>query len=173
MIFLGAGDFGSDRSQLFFVGEVDTTMRMMKFGRGRAGYASAGPPPKAAPPGGLYRSATFTVSAAAASGYTLPVNDAGQVGYGGDSGGPDYVLAPNNVLLGIAGVLSTCNVTGRVPGMPEDWNWVTDVGDCSSAAIETVRFDILQIIQEGRTPCPGPSVACAIPETTSLTLLLH
>ena len=175
LIFLGAGDFGSERIQLFFVEEVDTTMRLMKFGRGIFTYASAGPPPVAAVSDGQYRSAIFTPSAASATAYTLPVNGAGQVGNGGDSGGPDFVMAPNNVLLGIAGVQSSCWCTARVPGMPNPplWPWVTAIRDCTSAAINTARFDIVQIIQEGRKPCPGPSVACAILETTSLTLMLR
>ncbi|MEO8259664.1 MAG: trypsin-like serine protease [Acidobacteriota bacterium] len=176
LIFLGAGDFGSERIQLFFVEEVDTTMRLMKFGRGISSYASAGPPAVPAVNDGLYRSAApFTPSAASDRAYTLPVNGFGQVGNGGDSGGPDYVMAPNNVLLGIAGVQSSCWWTGRVPGMPAlpVWTWVTSIRDCTSAAINTARFDIVQITQEGRIPCPGPSVACAIAETTSLTLMLH
>jgi hypothetical protein len=79
------------------------------------------------------------------------------------------------VRLGIVGVQSTCSASGRVPGMPDPpyWPWVTGISSCTSAAIDTARFDIVQIIQEGRTPCPGSSVACAILETTSLTLMLH
>ena len=91
LIFLGAGDFGTDRIQLFFVDEVDTSMTLMKFGRGISAYASAGPPPVPAFRDGLYRSAQFTPSAASAASYTLPSNGAGQVGNGGDSGGPDFV----------------------------------------------------------------------------------
>lgn len=107
LIFLGAGDFGSERIQLFYVNKVEAGMTLMKFGRGISAYASAGPPPVPAVADGLYRSAVFTASAGSATRYTLPVNANGQVGNGGDSGGPDFVMAPNGVLLGIAGVQST------------------------------------------------------------------
>jgi hypothetical protein len=175
LIFLGAGDFASDNIQLFFVGDVDTSMTLMKFGRGIFAYAAAGPPAVAAQQDGQYRSAIFTPSAASATSYTLPANAAGQVGNGGDSGGPDYVSAPNGVLLGLAGVQSLCAAASRVPNMPNlpRWTWVTAISSCLSAAISTPSFDILQIINEGRRPCPDSSAACAILETTSLTLMLH
>ncbi len=175
LIFLGAGDFGSDRIQFLFSDDVDTSMRLAKYGRGIFVYATAGPPPVAARQDDQYRTAIFTVSAANATSYTLPVNAAGQVGNGGDSGGPDFVLAPNNILLGIAGVQSTCEDNGRVPDMPDPpfWTWVTGILSCTSAAISTTRFDMLQIIREGRPPCPTTSAACAILETSSLTLMLQ
>lgn len=55
--------------------------------------------------------------------------------------------------LGIAGVQSTCQFSGRVPGMPSPprWTWVTAVTSCTSAAVSAARFDILRIIQEGQT----------------------
>jgi hypothetical protein len=175
LVYLGAGDFGTANVQLFFVGDVDTSMTLTKFGRGIFAYASAGPPPVAAQSDGQYRTAVFTPNAANASNYTLPVNAASQVGNGGDSGGPDLVTAPNDVTLGIAGVQSTCNWTSRVPGMPSSpiWTWVTAIASCTSAAVSTARFDIVQIIQEGRIPCPDSSAACAVAETTGLTLMLR
>ncbi|WP_164001771.1 trypsin-like serine peptidase [Pyxidicoccus caerfyrddinensis] len=175
LVFLGAGDFGPANIQLFFVNDVDTSLTLTKFGRGIFAYASAGPPPVGAQQDGRFRSAVFTPSTASATAYTLPANAAGQVGNGGDSGGPDFVTAPNGVLLGIAGVQSTCAWTSRVPGMPDPpfWTWVTAIASCTSAAISTARFDIVQIIQEGSTPCAGVSAACAVLETTSLTLMLH
>jgi hypothetical protein len=175
LVFLGAGDFGTARIQLFFVDELETTMRVVKFGRGIFQYASAGPPPAPSVGDGRYRTAIFTPSAASGTAYTLPTNGSGQVGNGGDSGGPDVVIAPNNVLLGIAGVQSTCVPTASVPGMasPSIWTWVTAISSCTSAAIADARFDIVQIIQEGRTPCPDTSAACGVLETTSLTLMLR
>lgn len=175
LIFLGAGDFGYDsRIQLFYVPEVATTMNLTKFGRGISAYAQVGPPPVPAVSDGQYRSAVFTPNSASATHYTLPVNATGQVGNGGDSGGPDFVTA-DGVLIGIAGVQSTCAVPqgGRVPGQPQTWAWVTAISSCTSAAINTARFEIVQIIQEGRKPCPETSAACAIVETTALTLMLH
>ncbi len=175
LIFLGAGDFGKSNVQLFFVGDVDTSMTLTKFGRGIFAYASAGPPPTPAQQDGQYRTAVFTPSAASSTSYTLPVNGSSQVGNGGDSGGPDLVTAPNGILVGIAGVQSTCVAAGRVPGTPNPplWTWVTAISSCNSAAISTARFDIVTIIQEGRIPCPDSSAACAVAETTSLTLMLR
>jgi len=175
LVFLGAGDFGAARIQLFFVGELETTMRVVKYGRGIHQLASAGPPPAPAVSDGRYRSAIFTPSAASGTAYTLPTNAAGQSANAGDSGGPDFVIAPNNVLLGIAGVQSTCGWTA-LPGMPTPpatWAWVNTIPDCTSAAIADARFDIVQIIQEGRRPCPDTSAACGVLETTALTLMLR
>lgn len=179
LIFLGAGDFGQANSQLFFVGDLDNGMTLTKYGRGIFANASAGPPPVAAQQDGGYRSARFVSSNASATGYTLALT-AGQVGAGGDSGGPDIVTAPNGVGLGIAGVQSACSFTGVVPGQPAflpggavNWPWVTGISSCSSAAISTARFDIVQIIQEGRVPCPDVSAGCAIMESAQLLLLLN
>ena len=174
LVFLGAGDFGQANAQLLFVGDVDTTMTLAKFGRGISAYAQVGPPAVAATQDGRYRTARFRPDAADARSYRLPANAAGQVGNGGDSGGPDLVLAPSLVTLGIAGVQSTCVWTGRVPGMPNPpvWPWVTAIRSCTSAALGPARFEILQTIQEGRVPCPGSSAACAVAETTSLLLIL-
>jgi hypothetical protein len=166
LIFLGQGDFGPVNIQLFFVEQVENGMAMTKYGRGIYEYANPGPPPKPPVPAardGRYRNAVFTLSGATATGYTLAVNSAGQVGEGGDSGGPDIVTGPNGVSLGIAGVQSTCGPTGYVSGKPTNtWTWVTGIASCDSAAISTIRWDILQIIQEGMNPCPSVSPECAI-----------
>jgi hypothetical protein len=148
---------------------------VVKYGRGIHQLASAGPPQTPAVSDGRYRSAIFTPSAASSTAYTLPTNAAGQSANAGDSGGPDFVIAPNNVLLGIAGVQSTCAWTA-LPGMPTPpttWAWVNTITGCTSAAIADARFDVVQIIQEGRTPCPDTSAACGVLETTSLTLMLR
>ena len=157
LIYLGAGDFGPANIQLFFVENVENGATLTKYGQGIFEYAKAGPPPVAALSDGAYRSAPFTLSGASPTGYTLAVNGADQVGEGGDSGGPDIVTAPNGVSLGIAGVQSTCAPSGRVTGMPATWTWVTGINSCFSAAISTIRWDILQITQEGSNPCPNLS----------------
>ena len=177
LVFLGAGDFGAARIQLFFVDPLETGMRVVKYGRGRNRLASAGPPPvQGAPSDGRYRSATFTVGTASGTAYTLPTDaTSGQSASAGDSGGPDFVIAPNNVLLGISGVQSTCgwNAVAGMPTPPATWNWVSSIPSCTSAAIADARFDIVQIIQEGRNPCPDTSAACGVLETTALTLMLR
>ncbi len=121
---------------------------------------------------GLYRSARFTPSTASATAYTLPTTTASQVGAGGDSGGPDIVTAPNGIGVGIAGVQSTCVATGYVPDRPRLWPWATGISSCDSAAISTIRFEITNLIQEGRIPCPSVSAGCGIVEQASLLLLL-
>jgi hypothetical protein len=153
LVFLGAGDLGRANRQLLFVGDVDTSMRLTKLGRGISAYAREGPPPVAAVADGLYRVARFQPDRADSLSYSLPANGAGQVGNGGDSGAPDLVTAPNDVTLGIAGVQSSCRWTGRVANMPNPplWTWVTAIAHCTSAAIGTARFDMLRIIQEGRS----------------------
>ena len=153
LIYLGAGDFGPVNIQPFFVGEVDTSMTLTKYGLGRFGLATvaSGVANPAPPLDGRYRSARFTPSSASSTSYTLPVNSLDQVGACGDSGGPDIVTAPNGIGVGIAGVSSTCAVH-YAPGHPAPgdsrWDWVTKIDSCTSVAIESIRFDIVRIIQE-------------------------
>jgi len=161
LIFLGEGDFGEAPIQLFFVDAIEDGMTLTKYGRGIFEFASAGPPPVPAQRDGLYRSARFTSSNVSALSYTLPVNASGQVGEGGDSGGPDIVTAPDGIGLGIAGVSSTCTASGYVAGQSSTWSWATGIDSCDSAAISTIRWDIIQIIQEGKNPCPNVSPECA------------
>jgi hypothetical protein len=123
LIYLGGGDFGPVNIQLMSINEIEPNNTLLKFGRGVSTFAI--------PP------ATPSVS-----------DGQGQVGAGGDSGGPDILLAPNGVGLGIAGVQSTCLATGYVPMQPRNWNWATGISSCNSASIESIRFDIIQIIQE-------------------------
>lgn len=146
LIYLGDGDFGPVNAQPLFVGQVDTTLSLQKYGQGLATFASAGPPPSPATGSGTYRTAQFVPNASSASGYTLPMNSSSQVGHGGDSGGPDIVTYAG-VALGIAGVQSTCISTGTVPGMGGGWAWSTGISSCYSAAIEPVRWEIQQEIQ--------------------------
>lgn len=94
LVFLGAGDLGTANRQLFFVDDVDTTMRLTKFGRGIFAYARAGPPAAPAQSDGQYRVVVFTPNGGGARGYTLPANAAGQVGNGGENGAPVFVGLP-------------------------------------------------------------------------------
>jgi hypothetical protein len=147
LIFLGNGDFGRRPIQLLDGSGLDTGMRLVKFGRGISSYASPGPPPVAATSDGRYRTANFTVASVGKFGYTLNANSAGQVGNGGDSGGPDWKVSENGVLTSIAGVQSTCSPTGYVAGQPRNWNWATGVSSCQSAAIWPIFDEIVEIIR--------------------------
>jgi hypothetical protein len=157
LIYLGAGDFGPVNIQIMSLNEVESGNTLVKYGRGLATFATPGNPgpppvlPVAAVSDGLYRTATFTVSAVGAATYTLPANAVGQVGAGGDSGGPDVLLAPNGVPLGIVGVQSTCAASGYVPMQPQVWVWATGISRCNSVSIEPIRWDILHTIQEAPT----------------------
>jgi hypothetical protein len=146
LIFLGNGDFGSMPLQLLNYSGLDQGMTLVKFGRGTSAYAQAGPPAVAAVSDGRYRTANFTVGAVGAITYTLPASSAGQVGAGGDSGGPDWVTANNGSLfMNIAGVQSTCVASGYVAGMPRNWNWATGISSCNSAAIWDIYSELVEI----------------------------
>lgn len=160
LIFLGAGDLGHVDRKLIFHGEPDDSLILTKFGQGICSYATAGPPAQAAQTNCGYRTAVFTPSSANTTSIVLPVNDAGQVGNGGDSGGPDYVTDGEGNLLSIASVQSTCNWTGMAPGRTfatDGWNWVTGISSCQSASLFTIRDDIHRVMSE----VPPPYVATA------------
>lgn len=153
LIYLGAGDFGPGNIQLIAINEVEAGNAIVKYGRGLAAFASAGPPPRPSVADGRYRSAGFSVSAQTETTYTLPANGAGQVAAAGDSGGPD-ILISEGVGLGISGVQSTCAGITVLPPQPLlvngviNWMWVNGIASCNSAPTAAIRFDILQIIQE-------------------------
>ena len=145
LIFLGNGDLGSVPTQLLDAGLPDQGMTVMKFGRGINAYAVPGPPPTAAGADGQYRSATFSVGTVASNTYTLQPNAAGQVGNGGDSGGPDWIVGAGGALLSIAGVQSTCRATGYVAGRPTNWSWATGISSCNSAPVGNIRSELIAI----------------------------
>jgi hypothetical protein len=147
LLFLGRGDFGPADIQLFYTPPVDTFQVLRKYGRGLVSFASEGPPPVPATPSDGYRTALFVPLLADETSYVLPANSGGQVGNGGDSGGPDIVMS-EGIELGIVGVQSTCWAAGWVTGMPQTWTWATDVTSCTSAALYTIRDDIVSTIQE-------------------------
>jgi hypothetical protein len=147
LLYLGSGDLGPANVQPFFVGPVDTSMTITKYGRGIYAYATA-VPLTAALADGQYRSGQFTPSAAGANFITVQPNAAGQIADGGDSGGPDMVTAPDGTNLGIAGVQSTCVASGYVPFVAQNWNWATGVSSCTSAGLAAIRYAIVQTISQ-------------------------
>jgi hypothetical protein len=175
LILLGGEDLGSANIQLYFVGQVDEGVTLTKYGRGISELAHGTGPANAVPSqaDGRYRSARFTPTHSGPITYRLPVNAAGQVGAGGDSGGPDIATGPNGIALGITGVSSSCSVR-RVPGMPDQppWEWVASIRSCDSTAIHEIRDEIVGVIHQGREPCAAPSRTCATTEATSLLLML-
>src|SRR2546427_4279576 len=104
LLFLGTGDLGPAPVQPFFVGPVDTTQTITKYGRGISAYAYTTPAgvnvAAQSDPAGTYRSGQFTPSAADENSITVLPNAALQMADGGDSGGPDMVTAPDGTNLG-------------------------------------------------------------------------
>jgi len=156
LLYLGNGDLGDARVQLYYVQQIDTHVALMAYGRGIFAYAMGlfptGTPAKG---DGKYRSALFIPAAAVlGTNYTFNVSPALQIIGGGDSGGPDIVFQ-NGVPLGIAGVHSSCSgVTylKSAPGVPvsapSNWTWVASIHDCTSAALYNIRDDIVRRTQE-------------------------
>lgn len=175
LVELGGVNFGLAPKQLLVFNQVDDGMTLQKFGRGLSSYAGydANGIPVAGVNDGLYRSAFFTVSSSDGLNITLDANTAGQVGAGGDSGGPDHVVGPNGALTGIAGVQSTCSATGYIPGQPTIWSWATGIASCSSAAVFNVRDNILETIHTARNfACETDTPSCGATEMISSRLLL-
>ncbi|MGB5556769.1 MAG: trypsin-like serine protease [Paracoccaceae bacterium] len=156
LVYLGMGDFGTTNIQLLSINEPEKDNIFVKYGQGVSSFASAGPPPVPSGPAGTYRSAVFTITDVTPTTYGFQPSASGQTAAAGDSGGPDFLLAPSGVSLGIVGIQSTCVVTGTVPPNPRqlpsgaiNWMWVSSISTCNSAPISNdTRFDILQIAQE-------------------------
>ena len=183
LVYLGMGDFGTDRIQLISIFPAEDGHTVVKYGRGISAFAvpaipgvggAPGTPAQPAVSDGQYRTATFTVSSAGAATYTVmpPTGAAVPIPDGGDSGGPDVLLSPNGVGLGVTGVQSTCVATGTVPPQPLNvppncalnvppncainWPWVTGISSCNSAPIsEDTRYDMIQIMYEKPAPAIG------------------
>jgi len=152
LLHLGNGNFGRANSQAIYPDKVTKADTLTKFGRGIYEYATAAPL-AAAKSDGKYRSANFTPDSADNTlSINLPVNDAGQIGDGGDSGGPDFISIDNYLNHGIASVQSTCIASGYVPpynlpGVNPGWNWAWGVKSCQSAPLYTVRDQILDYVR--------------------------
>jgi hypothetical protein len=151
LIFLGAGDFGPVNVQLLYVDRIDHSVTIKKYGRGINSFAKgSGPTATPSQGAGPYLSAEFrpeVSSATSATLYTI-VPRLGWIADGGDSGGPDRVITPDGQVLGITGVQSTCQASGYVPDKETiTWNWATGISSCSSAAIFSIREEIVEIIR--------------------------
>jgi hypothetical protein len=148
LIFLGATDFGPAPVQELAQRAVTDESTILKYGQGISAYAQEGPPPVPAVSDGQYRQANMLVSDVDGDEYKVAMSGTGQQAVGGDSGGPDWVVAPGGrSLVWIAGVTSRC-AAEYLDGMPENWNWVVEVGDeCTSAGIWELRREILEIVE--------------------------
>lgn len=173
LIKLG-GEFGPNINiQLFYLQEPTKDMTLRGYGRGIFRYATeatATVPAAPAQSDGVYRSMVITTTDANQTSYSYSANAATQVIAFGDSGGPDIVLAPNRVPLGILGVHSTANGVAYVTGHHGDTNWVKRIRGGTSAALYEIRDDIVRM---ATAPfCPATSSGCGVVETGGHLLLL-
>lgn len=150
LIYLGAGDFGPAPVQELAQYAVTDDSTILKYGRGVSAYAQEGPPPVPAVADGQYRQANMLVADVDGGDYSVAKNGSGQTSAGGDSGGPDWVVAPGGrSLVWIAGVTSRC-AAEYLDGHDKDWNWVIDIADeCTSAGLWDLRADILDAMSCG------------------------
>ncbi|MFG1188635.1 trypsin-like serine protease [Xanthobacter flavus] len=197
MVYLGLSDLGPVAGILPYVAEPDgtapdrwtgvrlqTSDHIIQNGQGFGTFASgaflsngqADPrnPPQQANGLGTYRGGQFTPSDISATGYTLTLNSATQVGQGGDSGGPTLVGRRDGRGLAVAGVQSTCSATGYVPNAPlpagasnPGWAWATGISGCQYVSVEPLVREIGDAMM--RAPVCKTDAECA---STTLPLIL-
>ena len=169
LVYLGTSNLGEVNSQRIYVttvqgsggsvrlsGLLKTTDTVTQYGIGFSTFATGvwGTPSATSSAGlGTYRSAQFTPSEINDTHYTFVMNSAGQVGQGGDSGGPSVVTV-NGYGSGIAGVQSTCRATGYIPGTPtnmENWSWASGISSCRYVSTAPFLSEIHDAIKETPT----------------------
>lgn len=159
LLYLGRGNLGPVDTQAlyafrrsrplsgFSARRMDDGQAVTQYGLGYNEYATPGPPPEAAQGLFVYRSAPMVASSVSEGSYELVANSAGQVGHGGDSGGPTLVTE-GGVGAGIAGVQSTCSPAGYVLGQPMIWAWATGITACQYASVEPSVDEIVEAMRE-------------------------
>ncbi len=176
LVAFGNSELGDTPRQPLLRRALRTTDTVTQFGRGlnrfATGVVGGSPPATMAGGSGPYRSGNFTPSLIAGAGYTLAMNAANQVGHGGDSGGPTWLIE-NGVLVGVAGVQSSCTPTGYVPGAPtQTWPWATGISACQYVSVEPLVAEIERALAfRELVPLPGWSpgppcqtgAACVVP----------
>ncbi len=189
--YLGRGDFGEVGRRIPFITQrqVTTSARwvgrrvrdsdtILLYGQGFSTLASGvfGTASATAATGlGTYRSASMRASNADATGFDMVANGSGQVGHGGDSGGP-AVVYESGFYTGIAGVQSTCSPAGYVPSMsaatptPVSWSWATGITSCRYIATEPFVREIGRAMAE--TPLCRTAAECAAWAEPTLAYLL-
>jgi hypothetical protein len=155
LIYLGAGDLGPVDRKLIYHNEVDTSVTLTQFGRGRCSFATDTAPAQRECG---YRQALFTPSAVDGQSIAFKPNDAGQITNGGDSGGPSFVTDADGNPFAIAGVLSRCpNPVSAIGKGGTGWDWVIDIKECINAPLIEIRDNIHTLIAE--TPSVPPAAA--------------
>lgn len=149
LVALGNGDFGPVGTSLIYPHQVEPGAAIESFGRGICEYArgsGATAIPAKADCG--YRTARFTAGKETTD-LEIELNNIwGQIVGGGDSGGPSFVVGLNGALTGIAGVHARCEGHTFIPDKPADWPWLTGLKKCYSAALYTLRDDIIRVTSQ-------------------------
>ena len=154
LLYLGNKYFGNMVSQRIYSnnnGRLRASDVVVQYGRGYFTFASGifgTPSEKEAEIDGKYRSAQFTPTPVNEKRYDLLMNSQTQVGHGGDTGGPTLVMV-NGVNVGIAGVASSCTVTGYLPNAPKEIQWATGISKCQYASTERFYDEITNAIKLG------------------------
>lgn len=165
LLYLGNGDLGPVQEQRFLgIKQIADGTQVRKYGQGIFAYASrVGSTDIPAQQDGQYRTAAFAASSSGNNTYTTLQNGSGQVGNGGDSGGPDFLIE-NGEPTQIVGVQSTCHFTSCLPGHTcstatgVDWNWVTNIDSCNSAS--RIRQRIVDMVFcNGKRGCNNSIIA--------------
>lgn len=185
LLNLGLVDLGRVDLKLIHHGGWDVGLPLVKYGRGWSRLAAGtGPADAVAAFGdGLYRTATFSPTAVSATLITLGNSTAVQGGVSvpvhalfGDSGGPDFSLAPDGVTpVAIVSITrGPSGALGFVPGMPTANQWVNFVPGVESVSLETVRDQIVETTRDGVfLRCEATAAGCGAIEATALTLVLR
>lgn len=181
MLFLGSGDFGYNeplRNITIGQGPIQPGERVMLYGRGIYSFGAGTGPNNSVPAqrDGLYRGADFTVSGVGGGLITVETEEAGQSIAGGDSGGGMFQMDFNGFPTNLIGVHSVCYGVTYVPGQPQTWTWITNLGSCASQDLTLLRAGVINVAQEGwdrdTGPCPrNVAAACGVVEITNTLLL--
>lgn len=178
LIYLGLGNLGDTPRQRLLIAQrgpttparwvgrrLQTSDTVTQYGRGFGTFATGvfgGAPPAVAGTGlGTWRSGIFNPSNIRATHYDLTMNTASQVGHGGDSGGPTWLME-GGTEFAIAGVQTTCAPTGFVLNAPNNnWMWATGISRCTYVSVEPMVREIGLTIQES-PECPGAQTAACL-----------
>ena len=189
--YLGRGDFGEVGRRIPFITQrqattarrwvgqqVAETNAITLYGQGYGTLATGifGTPTAMAATGlGVYRSAALRASNISDTGFDMVANP-GQVGHGGDSGGPAVVYENGN-FIGIAGVQSTCSAAGYIPSAsrtnptPATWLWASGISACQYVATQPFVREIGAAM--AISPLCKSAAECAGWAEPTLAYLLH
>jgi hypothetical protein len=186
LIYLGRADLGEAATQRVYlvqrevppflnqwVGrQLGTTDTVRQYGTGLWTFATVAPNGAVTlgSASATYRSADFNPTAITGTSYQITRNSAGEIGHGGDSGGPTHVLVEGNS-VGIAGVQSTCSPVWA-PGAPTPntpWGWATNINFCTYVSVQPVVQEIGRAMKE--EPYCAPIPGCLMAPLVSSVLL--